>query len=379
MAGSQIDTTLPSLRLLFSVALCALPACVARQSAYQYNVTLLRRDSSPLVSHADNTSDFSFNFNPGYFAGPNGTDGLVVRVVECNADHHPCVNQSHPEWTNAGALVVVPANLSATPPTAARVTSATVTWGGAPPPPHSDGPLWGAADPRLAFHNGTYFMTWDNCTQNCYPVRITQLSTSRDPFDPLGWTWHGPLVGGYNGGASLLFQDAPPHLAFVSDSNTAGALLIATSETGFEWNLTNQTLLAGRPGYWDAPGVGAGPQPQRLSTGDWLYVYNVDTGFPYHPNPIGRCAVGWAVLDGADPTRVVARSDEPLMTAVLPWEECPRQNYTCQQTMVVWAEGLRPSQSSVATSAAGASDVFDLLYGGGDTDVGFAVIEVAWA
>ena len=63
-----------------------------------------------------------------------------------------------------------------------------------------------------------------------------------------------------------------------------------------------------------------GPQAERLSNGDYLYVYNIDTGFPYKPNPLGRCAIGWAVLDGNDPTQIIARSEDALLVASEPWE-----------------------------------------------------------
>ena len=125
--------------------------------------------------------------------------------------------------------------------------------------------------------------TGDNCTKNCYPHRTTLLSTSKDPFDPHAWTLHGPLLPGvYTGGASLLFRDSPPHFAFVGNSDTANTILLAQSSDGLHWREPNRSLpfMAGRPGCWDAAGVAAGPQPERLSTGDYLYIYNIDTGFP---------------------------------------------------------------------------------------------------
>lgn len=138
-----------------------------------YSVAVVARDPVPdgaaLISHVNGTSDFNFSFTTAWFPSPSPgqPDGLIVRVVECNANHHTCTGVPHPEWTNAGALVVVGANLSAAgPPTAEVVTLAGVTWAGAAPPPPSTGPRWGAADPRLAYRpaDRTYYLTWDNCT-----------------------------------------------------------------------------------------------------------------------------------------------------------------------------------------------------------------------
>ena len=123
--------------------------------------------------------------------------------------------------------------------------------------------------------------------------------------------------------------------------------------------------MLSRPSSWDHYGVAPAGQPARLSTGDYLFLYNIDTGFPYHPNPLGRCAVGWAVLDGADPSRIVARAEAPLLVPVLPYEaDCAAQG--CQQPWVVFSTGLKPL----------GGDEFLVLYGGGDSVVGAARIVV---
>ena len=367
-----MSSTLPTMLFLALAAahrdLQSGPCSAAHPLQSSFSVSLVHRDASPLIANwatPGGSSDFTFNLNTAYFQAPDGSDGLVVRVVEC-AGRLPCpgpLNVTHPEWSDAGAMVVVSANLSALPPTVAPVSLAGVTWAGAAAPPRSASPVWGAVDPRMAQHNGTYYLTWDNCTHNCVH-RQTMLSTTRNPLDPAGWTFHGPLYGGQNAGASLLLPPSgPPFLAFVNNYNVQ-SLAVMTSPDGLAWNKTGQVLMAGRPGCWDSRGIGAGPQALPLSTGDYLYIYNVDR-FKYDL-PLGRCSAGWAVLDRDDPTTVLARSVEPLLTAVLPWEQCLVENYTCQTSAVVWAEGLR----------AVGGDAFDIIYGGGDTNTGIARIQV---
>lgn len=73
------------------------------------------------VSHVNGSSDFTFNFATAWFPAPGSrtergayvsdtaasasevavptTEGLVVRVVECSPNHHPCPNATHPEWS----------------------------------------------------------------------------------------------------------------------------------------------------------------------------------------------------------------------------------------------------------------------------------------
>ena len=187
---------------------CNTSAGLPRQA--RYSVAILDPDpvrpkGNALISHANGTSDFAFNFATAWFPMPTGpggvsaafagaTDGLVVRVVECNPDHHPCRGVRHPEWSNAGALTVNRATLPADgAPTVEHVGYERVTWAGHTAPPRANVSEWGAADPRIAYRpaNGLYYLTWDNCTQNCYPHRTTLLSTTKDPFDPDGWTFHG--------------------------------------------------------------------------------------------------------------------------------------------------------------------------------------------
>jgi predicted GH43/DUF377 family glycosyl hydrolase len=81
--------------------------------------------------------------------------------------------------------------------------------------------------------------------------------------------------------------------------------------------------MEGQPDCWDSVGVAAGPQPERFSSGDYLYIYNIDTGWPYQPNSLGRYSIGWEILDGQNPTKIVARAQEALLIPQSPWEVCP--------------------------------------------------------
>ena len=83
------------------------------------------------------------------------------------------------------------------------------------------------------------------------------------------------MPGKYTGGASLLFRDdvvgPSSHYAFVSDSNTAGSIILAQSQDGLTWTEAGIFMTA-RPGCWDEAGVAVGAQPVRLSTGDYFMI-----------------------------------------------------------------------------------------------------------
>jgi predicted GH43/DUF377 family glycosyl hydrolase len=112
-------------------------------------------------------------------------------------------------------------------------------------------------------------------------------------------------------------------------------------------------------------------QPEKLSSGDFLFIYNIDT----HVNgvaslPLGRCTIGWAILDGKDPSRVVARANTALVTPVLPWETTAcagnKTTDTCQTPFVIFADGLKPL----------GDDKYMIIYGGGDSVGGAITIQV---
>ena len=264
-----------------------------------FSVTVKARDpfhGRPLISRAEGDSDYAYNFNGPWFRPPNGStarDGLVVRVQE----NWRSPNATHPEWTDTGALAVIAGDVAAGQ--ADHIDANTVFWAGtSPPPPHikcdKPHPLcsWGAIDPRISYRTATgeYYLTWDNCTFEC-AFRSSLLSVSKNPFDHHSWELVGPIIPGMQtAGVSLLFNDDLPnanHLAFVSTYNCF-TISLAESADGRHWNITDPTWMQGRPGCWDACGAIAGPQPERLSSGDYLFVYNIDTeaaGKGNHPSP----------------------------------------------------------------------------------------------
>jgi len=124
-------------------------------------------------------------------------------------------------------------------------------------------------------------------------------------------------------------------------------------------NVGRHVLLAVRPDCWDNVAICAGPQPERLSNGEYLYIYNTDMHTSAIPSK-GRCAIGWAILDGDNPKNAVARGSRALLVAELPFEvngHTPR---------ALFANGLRPM----------GQDEFIVTFGAADTDVGAARIKV---
>eukprot|EP00747_Dinoflagellata_sp_TGD_P179398 gnl/TRDRNA2_/TRDRNA2_30165_c0_seq1.p1 gnl/TRDRNA2_/TRDRNA2_30165_c0~~gnl/TRDRNA2_/TRDRNA2_30165_c0_seq1.p1 ORF type:complete len:533 (+),score=71.10 gnl/TRDRNA2_/TRDRNA2_30165_c0_seq1:1-1599(+) len=132
-----------------------------------------------------------------------------------------------------------------------------------------------------------------------------------------------------------------------------GNLSLASSVDLETWRFEGEFLWT-RPDRWDNATLSAGPAPVRLEDGNWLLLYNVDQLWPVdHPNPLpafGRCALGWAILDQRNLTHVLARAEEPLVHAELPWE---RDGFT---PLVVYSDGIKPEGKNVFTVYAGGGD-----------------------
>lgn len=86
---------------------------------------------------------------------------------------------------------------------------------------------------------------------------------------------------------------------------------IAYSDDLVNWG-GHRPLAMPRPGCWDEVRTGASAVPFRVNEG-WLELYHgVDRRSCY--------AMGALLLDGDDPSRVLARSDRPILTPTEPYE-----------------------------------------------------------
>lgn len=87
---------------------------------------------------------------------------------------------------------------------------------------------------------------------------------------------------------------------------------IASSPDRVHWG-EHKCLIRARPGMWDSERIGAGCAPIRTDKG-WLEIY-------HGADDEGRYCLGALLLDTDDPTRVLARSDEPIMEPAAPYEQ----------------------------------------------------------
>jgi predicted GH43/DUF377 family glycosyl hydrolase len=95
------------------------------------------------------------------------------------------------------------------------------------------------------------------------------------------------------------------------------AIWLATSPDLIAWG-DHRIVAEPRAGMWDDVKVGGGAVPFRVDAGGhaaWLAVYHGVTGSPH------RYALGALLLDAGDPSRVLARSREPILQPEAPYEK----------------------------------------------------------
>lgn len=145
---------------------------------------------------------------------------------------------------------------------------------------------------------------------------LLSLASTTNPFDRNSWNKLGPVFPQYQNSKSgaLLVRKQPPHYLFWGDSD----IRVTTSDNITQWKSIGDIFLSPRPDKFDSRLVESGPPPLQLSNGNYLFIYNsAEKGWPEDPNTAYH--VGWVILDGNDPTKILARSEEPLMGPSFAW------------------------------------------------------------
>ena len=176
----------------------------------------------------------------------------------------------------------------------------------------------GVEDPRLVKIGGTYYLTYTG-----YNKREAQLciATSKDlvhwqrqgvimPANRgrwnVGWTKSGAILTEKVNGRYWMYYMADP----AKDVNEMG---VAYSTDLIHWTeALDQPVLRRRAGRFDAKVVEPGPPPVVTQAGILLIYNGADEKLRY--------ATGWVLFDKHDPTKVIARADEPLFRAEREWE-----------------------------------------------------------
>lgn len=190
----------------------------------------------------------------------------------------------------------------------------------------------GVEDPRLVKIGGTYYLTYTG-----YNKQEAQLclATSKDLIHwqrrgvimpanrgrwNVGWTKSGAILTEKVNGRYWMYYMADP----AKDVNEMG---VAYSTDLIHWTeALDQPVLRRRAGRFDAKVVEPGPPPIMTKAGILLIYNGADEKTAY--------ATGWVLFDRNDPTKVIARADEPIFRVEREWEKAG------QVPNVVFVEGM---------------------------------------
>jgi len=165
----------------------------------------------------------------------------------------------------------------------------------------------GVRDPRITCIDGTYYIVY--LAEGDYGVRLALASTKDfQSSERIAFVSQPDTKNG-----ALFPKKINGRFALLERPQERTSIWIKYSDDLIYWG-NHQLVMTPRGGYWDADRVGAASPPIEIDDG-WLLVYygvkQTSAG------PLFR--LGAAVLDRDDPSKVLARSNIPILS--------PREKY----------------------------------------------------
>ncbi|KAJ3425647.1 hypothetical protein M0813_27613 [Anaeramoeba flamelloides] len=332
----------------------------------KYVVSVERvNQGDPLFNSQDGKQDFSYNYNPAYVplysSGKLVWDALLVRSQESDGSEYG-VKPSQITFSASKKQII----------SLDDIKFEDITNGSVVLKPEGSAESFGVEDPRLAYNknNKLYYLLYSavETLSDGAPLSRLSLATSPTPHTASSWIRKGPLFPslGWSKSGALLIRDEAPHYLFFGDSHSVNGLQLAITDDLKTFQLQDGVWLPMRESNFDSKLVEAGPPPLQLSDGNYLFIYNSAKEHPStKPNYSSYYQPGFVILDKDDPTKILQRSDTPIMSPKLGWEigEKPWLGLTPN---VVFIEGMKPL----------GNDKFLIFYGGADSVVGTAEITV---
>ena len=165
----------------------------------------------------------------------------------------------------------------------------------------------GVMDARVTPIDGTYYIMYVASGEHGF--RLGLGSTT----DFMSFERRGLISEPDTKGGALFPERIGGRYARLSRPRQGSSIWVNFSDDLVHWGRSD-VVMGPRGGFWDASRVGAGAPPMRIDAG-WLVVYygvkETNSG------PLFR--LGAAILDAEDPTKVVGRSNIPILS--------PREDY----------------------------------------------------
>jgi predicted GH43/DUF377 family glycosyl hydrolase len=169
---------------------------------------------------------------------------------------------------------------------------------------------FGIEDCRVEFVDGRYWLTYT--AVSAAGVGVGLMSTT----DWRRYSRHGIIFPPHNKDCALFPRKVGGQYWAMHRPSGIGLgghfIWVSRSPDLLHWG-DHRCLAMTRPGHWDSARIGAGAAPIETPRG-WLAIY-------HGADDQHRYCLGVLLLDREDPTRVLARSQSPLMEPVAEYEQ----------------------------------------------------------
>jgi predicted GH43/DUF377 family glycosyl hydrolase len=169
---------------------------------------------------------------------------------------------------------------------------------------------FGVEDCRVAEIDGGFYLLYTAVSENGHGIGM--ISTA----DWQHFHRHGVVIPPANKDGALFEEKIQGEYVCIHRPTGVGlganSMWIARSRDLDYWG-KHEFLAAPREGYWDSARIGAGASPIRTEKG-WLEIYHGATAENTY-------SLGALLLDLNDPTKVLARSNEPIMIPTAAYEK----------------------------------------------------------
>jgi len=213
----------------------------------------------------------------------------------------------------------------------------------------------GCEDPRITEFDDRFYMTYTAYNGET-PPRVAMTWISVEDFLRRQWNWAKPTLISLpqvdDKDACIVKGKDGKYVVFHRLGNDIWIDVSEKMDYGENKFLGGKSVAQPRKDNWDNVKIGISAPPIETEQG-WLLLYHgvSEPGFKYK--------IGAILLDSADPTKVIARTDEPIFEPEMPYEiegEVPNVVFPCGALVI--------------------NGTLYIYYGGADKVIGVATMEL---
>ncbi len=209
--------------------------------------------------------------------------------------------------------------------------------------PDNDWETKGCEDPRITFVDGKYYMLYTAYSKK--GVRVSMASTKNF----IRWRRYGVILPEQDDKDAALFPEKV-NGRYMLYHRVEPDIWVSFSHDLLHWT-DHRIIMSPRVNSWDSLKIGIGAPPLKTDHG-WLMLYHgVDKNNVYR--------LGFALFDLEDPTKLLKRSEEPILEPIEDFERFGQvPNVVFSDTMVRY------------------KDEYFIYYGGADNCIALATVPV---